>query len=147
MKIGSKALDIVKYYEGFRAKAYICPAGVWTIGYGSTKGVKKGQVINEATAVSYLARDFTEFENVVNKLVKVPLNQDQFDALVTFVYNVGPQNFKTSTLLKLLNSGDYASVPAQMKRWNKGGGKVLDGLVKRRASEGVLFSTGKIQLF
>lgn len=147
MKIGKDGLDLIKHYEGFRAKAYICPAGVLTIGYGTTKSVKKGQVINEATAVSYLTRDVTGFENAVNTLVKVKLNQDQFDALVAFVYNVGPTNFKTSTLLKELNAGRYDAIPFQMGRWNKGGGQILPGLVARRKSEGNLFATGALKFY
>lgn len=144
MKIGSKGLTLIKHFEGFQSKAYICPAGVLTIGYGTTKNVKKGQVVTEAEANALLMADVAAFEKTVTSLVNVPLSQEQFDALVAFTYNVGADAFRTSTLLKLLNQGKYSEVPAQMARWNKGNGKVLAGLVKRRESEGVLFSTGKV---
>jgi lysozyme len=145
MKIGNKGLDLIKHFEGFRSQAYLCPANVWTIGYGTTLNVKRGQVINEATAMQYLLRDCAKFEKNVNDLVKVKLTQTQFDALVAFVYNVGPGNFKSSTLLSLLNQGDYTSVSKQMARWNKGNGRVLQGLVRRRATEGALFDTGQLK--
>jgi lysozyme len=144
MKISPKGIHLIKHFEGFKAKAYICPAGVLTIGYGTTSGVKKGMVVTESQAEQMLIADCTKFEKVVNDSVKVKLTQDQFDALVAFVYNVGPGNFKTSTLLKKLNLGDYTSVPTQMARWNKGNGRTLEGLVRRRRSEGILFSTGKL---
>lgn len=145
MKIGKAGLDLIKHFEGYKANAYICPAKVWTIGYGTTSGVKKGQIITEATAMEYLLKDVSKFEKVVNDKVKVPLTQTQFDALVAFVYNVGPGNFNTSTLLKVLNAGNYEQVDEQMARWNKGDGKILEGLVRRRKAEGVLFSTGKLK--
>lgn len=142
--IGPKGIALIKHFEGFKANAYKCPADVWTIGYGTTSGVKKGQKITEAQAVEFLLRDTAKFEKVVNDLVKVPLTQEQFDGLVAFVYNVGPGNFKSSTLLKVLNGGHYDQVDEQMLRWNKADGEVLAGLTRRRASEGALFSTGKL---
>jgi lysozyme len=141
MKIGKKGLDLIKSFEGFEPKAYICPAGVLTIGYGTTSNVKKNQIVTESQATDLLMKDCTKFEKVVNASVKVPLTQNQFDALVSFVYNVGPGNFQASTLLKVLNAGRYDQVAAQMLRWNKGGGKVLAGLTRRRKAEGVLFNT------
>lgn len=145
MKIGKKGLDLIKHFEGFRAQAYLCPAGVWTIGYGTTKGVKKGQVVDIEKANKMLLSDVAKFEKNVNDLVKVKLTQDQFDALVAFVYNVGPTNFKNSTLLSLLNQGMYDKVDEQLLRWNKANGRVLDGLTRRRISEGVLFSKGQLK--
>lgn len=145
MKIGSKGVALIKHFEGFRAQAYVCPAGVLTIGYGTTSGVKRGQVVTEADASQMLLRDATKFENIVNKLVKVKLTQDQFDALVAFVYNVGPGNFQNSTLLRHLNLGMYGDVPAQMARWNKANGQALKGLTTRRAAEGTLFATGQLK--
>jgi len=145
MKIGKKGLDVIKHFEGFRTQAYLCPAGVWTIGYGTTTNVKKGQTITQAKADEFLMRDVAKFEKCINNLVKVPLTQEQFDALVAFVYNIGPGNFTSSTLLSLLNQGQYHAVPAQMLRWNRGDGRVLAGLTARRTSEGVLFSTGQIK--
>lgn len=143
MKTGTKGIELIKGFEGYRAEAYLCPAGVWTIGYGTTAGVKRGQTTTKALAVKMLEADLVKFEKTVNNLVKVKLTQDQFDALVAFVYNVGPGNFKGSTLLSLLNQGDYRSVPAQMLRWNRGNGQVLAGLTRRRKAEGDLFATGK----
>jgi lysozyme len=145
MKISTKGLSLIKHFEGFKANAYKCPAGVWTIGYGTTSGVKSGQVVTENLAEKFLFGDCTKFEKAVEDLVTVTLSQDQFDALVAFVYNVGTGNFKSSTLLKVLNQGHYDQVPGQMLRWNKAGGKVLEGLTRRRQSEGHLFSSGKLK--
>lgn len=145
MKISKAGIELIKFYEGFRAEAYLCPANVWTIGYGTTAGVKRGQTVTKEQALTLLMKDVAKFEKTVNKLVKVKLTQNQFDGLVAFVYNVGPGNFQSSTLLSLLNQGNYASVSKQMARWNKGDGRVLSGLVKRRASEGVLFDTGQLK--
>ena len=144
MKIGKKGLDLIKHFEGFKANAYVCPAGVLTIGYGTTRGVRRGQIVTKEEAVDLLMKDVAKFEKNVNTMVKVKLTQDQFDALVAFVYNIGPTNFKSSTLLRLLNQGEYDKVSEQMARWNKGDGKVLEGLVRRRSAEGVLFDTGKL---
>lgn len=143
MKTGTKGIELVKAFEGYRAEAYLCPAGVWTIGYGTTAGVKRGQTTTKAEALKMLETDLVKFEKTVNSLVKVKLTQDQFDALVAFVYNVGPGNFRGSTLLSLLNQGNYGAVPAQMLRWNRSNGRVLAGLTRRRKAEGDLFSTGK----
>ncbi len=145
MKTSKKGLDLIKHFEGFRSQAYVCPAGVLTIGYGTTSGVKRGQVVTEAQATQMLINDVSKFEKTVNTLVTVPLTQDQFDGLVAFVYNVGPGNFKTSTLLRHLNLKMYSDVPAQMLRWNKANGQVLNGLTRRRASEGTLFETGQLK--
>lgn len=145
MKTSKKGLDLIKHFEGFRSQAYVCPAGVLTIGYGTTSGVKRGQVVTEAQATQMLINDVSKFEKTVNTLVTVPLTQDQFDGLVAFVYNVGPGNFKTSTLLRHLNLKMYSDVPAQMLRWNKAKGQVLNGLTRRRAAEGTLFETGKLK--
>lgn len=140
-KIGTAGLNLIKQFEGFRSKAYLDTGNIPTIGYGTTKGVKMGQVITEAQALEFLQRDVTSAQNTVNKSVKVPLTQNQFDALVSFVYNVGSGNFNTSTLLKLLNGGHYDQVDEQLMRWNKDDGKVIDGLTHRRAAEGKLFQT------
>ena len=139
MKIGFKGLNLIKEFEGFREKAYKCPAGVWTIGYGHTGGVKEGDVVTSNEAEKLLIQDLDWAEKVVYKHVNVFLNQNQFDALVSFVFNVGSGNFQKSTLLKRLNSGQYSDVPHELKRWNKGGGVVLPGLVRRRRVEGELF--------
>lgn len=140
MNIGTKGLDLIKFFEGLELNAYKCAAGVWTIGYGHTKGVQEGDSISEEQANEMLAEELKEYENYINTLVTVELNQDQFDAMVSWVYNLGGGNLKASTLLKVLNAGDYDGVPAQMMRWNKAGGKVLEGLTKRRQAEADLFS-------
>lgn len=142
--IGSNGLAIIKHFEGFRAQAYLDTGKVPTIGYGTTKGVKLGQTITPAQAEEFLKRDVAIAEKAVNANVKVALTQDQFDALVCFVYNVGGGAFAGSTLLSLLNQGKYSEVPAQLLRWNKDNSRVVDGLTRRRKSEGVLFSTGKL---
>ena len=140
MNIGTKGLEMIKHFEGLELNAYQCAAGVWTIGYGHTKGVQKGMVISEDTANEMLVEELNEYENYINTLVNVELNQNQFDAMVSWVYNLGGGNLKASTLLKVLNAGDYAGVPAQMMRWNKAGGKVLEGLTRRRQAEADLFA-------
>ena len=140
MKISSNGIDLIKHYEGCETEAYLCPANVWTIGYGHIKGVKEGDVITEQQAHDMLVEELEEYEGYVNTKVTVDLNQDQFDALVSWVYNLGSGNFTSSTLLKVLNSGDYAGVPEQILRWNKANGQVLEGLSRRRESEAELFS-------
>ena len=140
MKIGYEGLKMIKHFEGLELNAYQCAAGVWTIGYGHTKGVQQGMVISEETADEMLVEELKEYENYINDMVNCPLSQNQFDALVSWVYNLGPANLQASTLLKVLNAGDYAGVPAQIKRWNKAGGKVLEGLTRRRQAESVLFA-------
>jgi len=141
MKTGSKGIDLIKHFEGCELEAYKCPAGVWTIGYGHIKGVKEGMTITEHQAEEMLKSELNEYEGYINNLVTAELNQNQFDAMVSWVYNLGGGNLKASTLLKVLNAGDYAGVPAQMMRWNKAGGKVLEGLTRRRQAEADLFAT------
>ena len=140
MNIGTKGLDLIRFFEGLELNAYQCAAGVWTIGYGHTKDVQQGMTISEARANEMLAEELNEYESSINGLVTVELNQDQFDAMVSWVYNLGVGNLKASTLLKVLNAGDYDGVPAQMMRWNKAGGKVLEGLTRRRQAEADMFS-------
>ena len=140
MKTGSKGIDLIKHFEGCELEAYKCPAGVWTIGYGHIKGVKEGMTITEQQAEEMLKSELNEYEGYINNLVTAELNQNQFDAMVSWVYNLGGGNLKASTLLKVLNAGDYAGVPAQMMRWNKAGGKVLEGLTRRRQAEADLFA-------
>jgi lysozyme len=139
MNIGQKGIELIKHFEGCELEAYKCPAGVWTIGYGHIKGVSEGMSITQEQAEQMLLDELKEYENYINELVVVDLSQNQFDALVSWVYNLGPANLKSSTLLKVLNSGDYAGVPDQIERWNKAGGKVLEGLIRRRQAESSLF--------
>lgn len=141
MKINQSGLDLIKSFEGFRASPYICPAGVLTIGYGTTgKRVKAGMPpVTKATAEQWLREDVQVFEQAVDRLVTVPLTSNQFSALVSFVYNIGSGAFASSTLLKRLNAKLYSEAAAQFERWNKGGGKVLPGLTRRRQAEKALF--------
>ena len=134
-----EGLALIKKFEGCELKAYQCSAGVWTIGYGHTKDVVEGMEITQEQAEQMLVDELHEYESYINKYVTVALSQNQFDALVSWVYNLGPANLKASTMLKVLNSGEYEDVPAQMKRWNKAGGKVLEGLIRRREAEACLF--------
>ena len=134
-----EGLALIKKFEGCELKAYQCSAGVWTIGYGHTKDVVEGMEITQEQAEQMLVDELHEYESYINKYVTVALSQNQFDALVSWVYNLGPANLQSSTLLKVLNSGDYSGVPAQIERWNKAGGKVLEGLIRRREAESALF--------
>ena len=134
-----EGIALIKKFEGCELEAYQCSAGVWTIGYGHTKGVEEGDTISKDQAEEMLVEELHEYENYVNDYVNVALSQNQFDALVSWVYNLGPANLKASTLLKVLNQGEYEDVPAQIKRWNKAGGKVLEGLIRRREAEACLF--------
>lgn len=138
--INDAALELIKRHEGLRTTAYKCPAGVWTIGYGHTSGVRKGMRCTETQAEVWLMDDLRESEQAVDYLVKVPLTDNQRGALVSFVFNVGAGNFAASTLLRKLNAGDYASAADEFRRWNKASGKVLVGLTRRRAAEAELFS-------
>ena len=134
-----EGVALIQKFEGCELEAYKCPADVWTIGYGHTKGVVEGMKITKEEAEQMLVAELHEYENYINKYVNVALSQNQFDALVSWVYNLGPANLTASTMLKVLNNGEYEEVPAQMKRWNKAGGKVLDGLVRRREAEALLY--------
>lgn len=152
MTISQRGIDLVKHFEGLYLKAYVCPAGVWTIGYGYTGKkhddgtVRGGQEISEATAERLLAEDLnTKYGPAVERLVKVPLEQHQFDALVSFHFNTGALG--RSTLLKKLNMGDYEGAAAEFDRWTRGGGRVLPGLVRRRRSERRLFESGQLEFF
>ena len=139
MKTSQEGIALIKKFEGCELTAYQCSAGVWTIGYGHTKDVVEGMEISQETAEEWLVKELDEYENYIHKYVSAPLSQNQFDALVSWVYNLGPANLKASTLLKVLNAGDYEGVPAQIKRWNKAGGQVLEGLIRRREAEALLF--------
>jgi lysozyme len=139
MKISQEGVNLIKHFEGCRLEAYKCPAGVWTIGYGHTKGVKEGDAIEQEAAEAFLIEDLEAFEQAVARLVKVPITQQQFDALVSFTFNLGAGNLAASTLLRKLNNYQYIEVPEQMMRWVKAGGQVLDGLIRRRAAEAALF--------
>jgi len=139
MKISAEGLSLIKKFEGCELEAYQDAVGVWTIGYGHIKGVQEGMTITRQEAEEMLLEELVEYETHVLNAVENQLDQCMFDALVSWTYNLGPTNLNSSTMLKVLNAGQYAGVPAQMKRWNKAGGKVLEGLVRRREAEALLF--------
>ena len=143
MQISAEGLSLIKKFEGCELEAYLCPAGVWTIGYGHTKDVKEGDKINKEEAEYLLQEEMIEYEGYVNDYVEVPLQQHHYDSLVSFCYNLGGGSLKKSTLLKVLNEGKYEEVPAQIRRWNKSNGEVLEGLVRRREAEAVMFMGGE----
>ena len=141
MKTGQKGIDLIKSFEGFRAKAYLCPANVLTIGYGHTANVKPLDVVTEQQAVELLKQDLAWAEQVVNA-EKLNINQNQFDALVSFVFNCGSGNFKSSSLLRVIKANPNSTdIEYRFGMWNKGGGKVLAGLTRRRAAEYKLYNT------
>tara|TARA_R110000803_G_scaffold62067_1_gene122253 strand:- start:70 stop:513 length:444 start_codon:yes stop_codon:yes gene_type:complete len=139
MQISKEGLSLIKRFEGCELKAYRCPANVWTIGYGHIKDVKEGDEITKEEAEYMLQEEMIEYEGYINDLVKVPLEQCMFDALVAWVFNLGPTNLSSSSLLRVLNEKKYKEVPYEIKRWNKAGGQVLNGLIKRREAEALLF--------
>jgi GH24 family phage-related lysozyme (muramidase) len=138
-RINAKGLRLLKSFEGLRLRAYQDSVGVWTIGYGTTSGVRPGMVITESEAEELMKRDLRRFEQAVSDLVKVPLNSDQFSALVSFAYNVGEGALASSTLLRLLNQRDYQGAADQLLRWDKAGSQALAGLTRRRKAERALF--------
>lgn len=137
--LSAQGVDLIKGFESLRLNAYPDSAGVWTIGYGHTGGVRPGDRITEAQAEAYLRQDTAWAQQAVRDRVTVPLSQQQFDALTSFVFNVGQGAFESSTLLRKLNAGDYAGAQAQFGRWVHAGGEVLQGLISRRAAEAELF--------
>ena len=139
MKTSAEGIALIKKFEGCELESYICPAGVWTIGYGTTKNVIEGMKITGNQAEELLKKDLETFEEEIERLVEVPLSQCQFDSLVAWTYNLGATNLKNSTLLKVLNRAEHDEVPIQIKRWNKANGEVLKGLVRRREAEALLY--------
>ncbi|WP_273782995.1 lysozyme [Bartonella sp. ML69XJBT] len=146
-KISKEGLELIKQWEGLRLEAYKDTACVWTIGYGHTSRagkplVHKGMRLTKEQAEEILCEDLKQFEKAVEQSVTVSLTDSQFAALVSFCYNVGTKAFCQSTLLKKLNQGDYESVPVELQKWNKVGGKCLKGLSNRRAAEAGLWAKG-----
>lgn len=144
MKINEAGLALIKEFEGLRLNAYPDPGSghyPYTIGYGSTKHVRPDMQITEEEADHRLREDVHETEQAVTDFVEVELTENQFSALCAFVFNVGREAFRTSTLLRLLNTGDYAAASQQFGRWNKAGGRVMAGLTRRRQAEKELFLT------
>ena len=139
-----RGLDLIKKYEGLRLEAYLCPANVWTIGYGSTvysdgSKVQRFDKINKTDAEHLLAMDYKKREFFIKEIVKVPVTENQLGALVSFAYNVGLGALQKSTLLRKLNARDYAGAADEFLKWTKAGGKELLGLVRRRKEERELF--------
>lgn len=139
-KINKQGLELIKHFESLKLEAYKDVVGVWTIGWGHTgEDVYEGLVITEEQAEELLKKDLEEYERYVRGSIGTRLNDNQFSALVSFAYNLGIGNLKTSTLLKLLNKGDYFNASKEFVKWSKAGGKRYKGLVRRRLSERNLF--------
>ena len=146
-KTSKAGLDLIKQFEGLRLHAYVCPAGVLTIGYGHTKTAKQGQIITPEQADTLLASDLSGFESSVAHMLKsTTVKQNQFDALVSFAFNLGAESLRSSTLLKCVKLGDHAGARREFARWvfaTVGGKKTrLEGLVRRRAAEAALYGGG-----
>ena len=142
MKMGEKGIDLIKHFEGFRSTVYLCPSGVATLGYGSTHGITMDSPpITEEEGLELLMLDIAKFERGVNRLIDVPLNQNQFDALTSFAFNLGNGSLQASTLRKKVNREDYEGAADEFPRWVFAGGRKLNGLVKRRYAERALFLT------
>lgn len=145
MKASVDAYELIKQFEGLRLKAYLCPAGIWTIGYGHTSGVSPNSFITIQEADEYLHRDVATIEMQLNKL-NLSLRQCQWDAIVSFVFNVGIGNFKASTLLaKIRINPDDNSIIDEFLRWVYANGKVMRGLQKRRLTEMKLYFSDKLK--
>lgn len=139
MRTGQRGINLIKQHEGLRLEAYRCPAGVFTIGYGHTVGVRRGDVIDAQRAEQLLAEDLGESEAVVNR--ECPgLSQNRFDALVSFVFNVGTGNFLKSTLLKCVKANpENVNIRYEFSRWTRSKGVELAGLMRRRRAEADLY--------
>lgn len=141
MRINDKGIDLIKTFESCKLKAYKDIVGILTIGYGHTGGIaKEGVEIDQSTADALLCEDLDRFEIGVTKCLKVKVNENQFSAMCCLAFNIGLGNFKSSTLLKLVNSGDFSEAAGQFDRWNKAAGQVVSGLTRRRKAERELFN-------
>lgn len=141
LSISERGLDLIRDHEGCRLAAYKDSVGIATIGYGHTEGVKMGDTCTQAQAELWLRRDAERAERCVNGLVTVPLTQGEFDALCSFVFNLGCERLKKSTLLRKINDSDYDGAAAEFQKWVYAGGEKLAGLVARRDAEARLFET------
>ena len=143
--INKNTEDLIVFYEGERLTSYRDTGGIWTIGVGHTSDekfkVKKGQTITKEFSRELLRHDLKEAENFVKTLVKVPLNENQYGALVSFTFNLGGGQLKISTLLKKLNAGNYKAIPVELNKWVYDDGVKLQGLINRRKAEGELWNT------
>lgn len=147
MMINQAGLDLIKEFEGFRAKAYSDPVGVWTIGYGTTAAAdvgidpRPGMTITKADAEMYLERAVNKFALAVDPFIKMPIGANEYAAFLSLAYNIGPGAFIKSSALRKFNEGDKSGAASAILLWNKAGGKVLPGLVRRREAEKRLFLT------
>lgn len=139
MRLSDKGINLIKQFEGLRLETYLCSAGIPTIGYGHTRGVKLGQKITEEQAAQYLREDVHEAELAVQREVYFGIAPHQFDALVSLVFNIGIGAFRKSTLLKKLNASDIIGAANEFNKWVYAGGKKSKGLAKRRDAERKLF--------
>ena len=144
MKTSEAGLKLIRQFEGLRLKAYRCPAGIWTIGYGHTSAAGPPEVrgnmrISREQAEAILKQDLAQFESDVSSMVRIPLTENQFDALVSFAFNCGVAALRRSTLLKRVNAGAFEAVPAELMKWTRADGKELPGLVRRRRAESALW--------
>ena len=143
--INQASLDLIKSFEGLRLSAYQDSVGVWTIGYGTTAAAgvgitpHAGQIITEAEAEHYLSVAVAKFADQILRMLKRQATPNQFGAMVSLAYNIGPGNFSTSSVLRNFNAGDMGNAAASFAKWNRAGGKVLAGLTRRRAAEAALF--------
>lgn len=142
MKYSRQGLTLTESFEGCRLVAYPDSVGVWTIGYGHTKGVVEGMTCTQAQAEQWLIEDVAEAEAAVNKLVHIAMSQEEFDALVDFVFNLGAGNFAKSALLVKLNARDIEGAADEFAKWDRAGGTEVAGLLRRRLAEKALFSLG-----
>jgi len=139
MKTSEEGKTLIKKFEGCKLRTYLDAVDVPTIAYGRTKDVKIGDICTQQQAEDWLEEELVEYEGYVNEAVKVELTQPQFDSIVSWTYNLGPSNLNRSSMLRVLNASDYDNVPEQIMRWNKAGGRVLPGLVRRREAEAEMF--------
>jgi hypothetical protein len=143
MSLGQNGLDLIKNFEGLRLEAYQDSIGIWSIGVGSIRingqPVQQGMVITEDQANQLLTEELNHFVEIINQVVQVDLTQNQFDALVSFTYNLGDGNLRKSTLLRKLNAGDYQGAADEFPKWDRAGGQVIAGLLRRRNAERDLF--------
>ena len=142
MKTSKKGIDVIKHFEGLRLQTYRCSASKLTIGYGHTATAKKGMIISQTKAEELLKSDLKRFEEGVTRLVGLKIHQLMFDSLVSFAFNLGLGNLQKSTLLKKINLGKFEDVENEFIKWNRAGGKVLEGLTRRRNAEKELFLKG-----
>lgn len=139
MNYSKRGLALTESFEGCRLESYPDQVGVWTIGYGHTKGVAEGMTCTQAQAEQWLTEDVAGAEDSVARLVHIALSQQEFDALVDFTFNLGVGNFASSTLLKKLNARDIEGAAGEFEKWDRAGGQVVAGLLRRRQAERALF--------